>query len=75
MTHCQHGISHSKENTRRTGVVHTVSPRLAVWLGPFDRTDITRFAIVVPGQNFNHIVLTAITDHGLPALGVEVLVG
>ncbi len=55
-------------------MVHTVSPRLTVWLGPFDRTDIARLAVVVPGQDFNHIVLAAVTDHSLPALGVEVLV-
>lgn len=55
-------------------MVEPVDPSLTVRLSAFDRANVVRFAIVVPGDDFDDGDLITVGDHGFPSLGVEMVV-
>lgn len=55
-------------------MVEAYRPRFRVGQGPLDGTDVVGFAVVVPGEDLNDIVLITIPDYCLPALREQMLV-
>ena len=55
-------------------MVVSVHPCLRVWLDPFNRTDIVRLPVVVPGVDFDKVDLSAVGDEVLPTFGEEPVV-
>lgn len=49
-----------------------IYPSLRVWLITLDRSDVVRFAIVVPGEKFDNINIFTIINDRLPSARIEV---
>ena len=56
-------------------MVETVDPILAIGLVTLDRSDIMGFTVVVPGDDLDDVDGAAVSDDGLPAFVVQVIIG
>lgn len=55
-------------HVKESCVIKAVNPILGVGLSTFDGSNIVRLAIVIPGEDFDHLNLITVLDKGVPAI-------
>lgn len=56
---------------KRTSVVKAVNPGVGHQLSTLDGTNVVRLAVIVPGNDFNHVEHVTLLDDVLPTSGIQ----